>query len=318
VYSPKYNRLFSYFSEFLSSANKLLLKLEKKESDFSFLSFIKLTYITLAESIDLIELTCSNGFDFPAWKQNIETNLLEENVEALQLLCTFTRMVWKMINKNQRQDYLFLLDIKLPSDMKQMCQKGLTMGDISNQATELLHSIINTICEKGVKKGLNANLLAQKVTEHFLMINLLTLEEISKLITSSNTGVELLLYKIGFPFPKSKAKKVFVDHKLKKSSTNILSMVQTYLGKDDLLELQKNFERIERTIQKGKMRGKKINFNYIKLDKTEILGESNPEKTQQREYEKDVEEEEDSDETKNEEEYETEESFIQNESQEDN
>jgi hypothetical protein len=175
--------------------------------------------------------------------------------------------------------YLFILFYLF--DFKKMCDMGLTMGDIQNQATELLHAIINSICDRGVKKGLGTQALAQKVIEHFILNNLLTLEQLACMISpdkSERKGIKIpeiiKLYQPGFPFPKKQAVDVEITNSKKESCRNIKRLVRTYVGKADQFNDPNNFCQVTREIKKGKNQGKTFNNHVLKFDTVKINNET--------------------------------------------
>jgi hypothetical protein len=162
-----------------------------------------------------------------------------------------------------------------------MCEMGTTMGDIQNQATELLHAIINSICDRGVKKGLGPQVLAQKVIEHFILTNLLTLEQLTCMISPDKPASKRLktpetikLYQPGFPFPKKQAVDVKITNAKKDSCNRIKNLVRTYVGQSNQFNDPKNFETVTRLIKKGKNQGNTFNKNVLKFDKVKINNET--------------------------------------------
>ena len=60
---------------------------------------------------------------------------------------------WRAFNEFQQQDYLFLICFKLVNEMM-ILDKDLqiTHGDLKNEATENLHSVMNLIFDRALKR----------------------------------------------------------------------------------------------------------------------------------------------------------------------
>jgi hypothetical protein len=120
VNDKRFDVLFQKISENLSIFQDNVKYLEVKfEINQFYISFIEITYSIIFENLNLIYETCSNGFKQKIWWEIFcEIDNLELNIKALQIICTFVRKIWNMINRQNKQDYVFLLDVLLPELMR--------------------------------------------------------------------------------------------------------------------------------------------------------------------------------------------------------
>jgi hypothetical protein len=120
VDDTKFGALFEKITNYLFVLQENVDKLQKEfEINQYYLSFIEITYSTIFENLNLIYETCLKGFKQKNWCETFcETDDLGSNIKALQIICTFVRKIWNMINKQNKQDYVFLLDVLLPELMR--------------------------------------------------------------------------------------------------------------------------------------------------------------------------------------------------------
>ena len=97
---------------------------------------------------------------------------------------------WKLINSKQRQHYLFVTRYKLPFEVKILDGYGLTLGDVTNQATEMVRALVNSIYSKNIKNGLSIENISKEIMGHSLITQILRIERFADIIINSKNKLK--------------------------------------------------------------------------------------------------------------------------------
>lgn len=230
----------------------------------NFYLFWRFSYQLLMNNLCIINNVLKIGISNKEWKDFTKISEKQLNFVAFQYFCEFNFKFWKLINSKQRQNYLFVTRYKLPLEVKILDEHGLTLGDLTNQATEMIHSIVNSIFANNVKNGLTMQEIAKEIIRHNLTTQILRIERFADKIENSKKN-KINPYFQSCSLEKKSKIEIRINKEKIEQAKKIKEIIQEITGKDDLIS-QKNFELVESTINSGINKGKKIKRNLFNMN----------------------------------------------------